>query len=331
MSSDRLLFALETGGLALPQSGTLALWRASGDMALSGLDAGRCEVIHSFAPDYDSWARRGMAVSVSPKGPYAASIVFLPRARDLAETMIAEAEAATPDGLIVINGAKTDGIESIAKALKKRVALDGVVSKAHGKCLWFRAQGAFSDWVRPVMSANTQGDMTAPGIFSADAADPASVALAAALPETLKGQIADLGAGWGWLSREILSKDGVTALHLVEAEAHALDCARQNVTDPRAQFHWADATTWKSPSKALDGVIMNPPFHQGRKADPRIGQAFVTAAARLLAPNGQLWMVANRHLPYETTLAANFRDVAEIAGNNRFKILHAARPSRPKR
>ena len=48
----------------------------------------------------------------------------------------------------------------------------------------------------------------------------------------------------------------------------------------------------------------------------------------MLKPSGQLWLVANRHLPYETTLAAQFRNSDEIAGDSRFKILHGSRPNR---
>ena len=73
---------------------------------------------------------------------------------------------------------------------------------------------------------------------------------------------------------------------------------------------------------------MNPPFHTGRAAEPALGQAFIANAARLLKPAGQLWLVANRHLPYETPLNEAFASLTEVAGDNRFKILHAARPRR---
>ena len=78
----------------------------------------------------------------------------------------------------------------------------------------------------------------------------------------------------------------------------------------------------------LDAVVMNPPFHVGRKADPALGRAFIAAARRVLKPSGALWLVANRHLPYETALEAHFRNSDEIAGDGRFKILHATRPHR---
>ena len=80
----------------------------------------------------------------------------------------------------------------------------------------------------------------------------------------------------------------------------------------------------------MNTVVMNPPFHSGRTANPALGKAFIAAAARMLAPSGQLWMVANRHLPYEATLEDLFGKVEEITGDNRFKILRAERPSRAK-
>lgn len=329
MSMDRLTHAITAGGLTLPAEGRIALFGAPGDAALDTLAPARCEVIQSFYPDYAAWQRRGLTVRTAAEGPYAVAVVTVPRARDLAETLVAEASALTPGGLVVIDGAKTDGVESLAKALRKRVAIEGQVSKAHGKCLWFAGGADLSDWRRDLQTLPS-GDVTAPGVFSADGLDPASRALASALPETLKGHIADLGAGWGWLSRQVLRHDSVTELHLVEADKRALDCARFNVTDPRAHFHWADATDWTPPTP-LDGVVMNPPFHHGRKADPQIGRDFISAAARILAPHGQLWLVANRHLPYEAALAEAFRETSQIGEDPRFKILHAARPSRQKR
>lgn len=327
MSQERLNHAMTAGGLLLPAEGRIALVGAPGDMDLDGLDPARCEVIQTFFPDHAAWERRGLTVRTALDGAYAAEIVTLPRARDLAEDRIARASAQA--GLVVVDGAKTDGVDSLLKALRGRVTLDGQVSKAHGKVFWFAGGADLSDWLRHPTTLPT-GDVTAPGVFSADGPDPASQALAAALPVSLKGRLADLGAGWGWLAREVLRREGVTQLHLVEADSTALDCARRNVTDARAVFHWADAADWTPPA-ALDAVVMNPPFHAGRKADPQIGRAFIAAAARVLAPHGQLWLVANRHLPYESALTDSFREVAEAGGDSRFKILHAARPTRHRR
>lgn len=325
MTADRLSFATEAG-LTLPSNGRILLIGAPGDLLTEALPLERCAVVQGFKPDHDLWQRRGVPVALAPEGDFAAAIVFLPRSRELAEARVAMACAAAPGGLIVIDGQKTDGIEPIAKAVKARAPLLGQVSKAHGKTVWFTATDAFADWAREA-APNVHGLWTAPGVFSADAPDPGSAALLAALPEKLGAQVADLGAGWGGLGAGLLTRDGIRTLHMVEADHAALECARRNVTDPRVQFHWADATAW-TPPELLDAVVMNPPFHQGRRADPSLGQAFITAARKMLKPSGQLWLVANRHLPYETTLAAQFRNSDEIAGDNRFKILHGSRPNR---
>ncbi len=187
----------------------------------------------------------------------------------------------------------------------------------------------FADWAEgPALTDG--GFWTAPGVFSADGVDLASALLADVLPEKLGVQVADLGAGWGFLSAHVLTREDVEAVHLVEAGHMALECARHNVTDTRAQFHWADATTWEPPHR-MDTVVMNPPFHTTRAAEPAIGQAFVAAAARVLTANGTLWMVANRHLPYEAELKKRFADVEEIGGDARFKLFCARRPVRRKR
>lgn len=331
MSSERIRYAIEHGGLVLPDDGPLAVMgplEGPGD-----LDRDRLTLVVRDAVAHAALQQTGLPVATVLEGRFAAILVNLPRARDRAEQWLAEAAQHTD--LLIVDGAKTDGVEAIMKALKKQgVTLDGQVSKAHGRCLWMRPGDALDGWARPAMEQTALGDWVAPGVFSADAPDPASVALAAALPDKLKGNVADLGAGWGWLSREILKHESVKALHLVESDLAALDCARRNVTDSRAELHWADATGWTPPSMPqarLDAVVMNPPFHSGRKADPALGRAFITQAQHVLAPHGQLWMVANRHLPYETTLSELFREVSEIGGDGRFKILHAAKPSRQRR
>uniref|UniRef100_A0AAN0MCT1 Class I SAM-dependent methyltransferase n=1 Tax=Yoonia rhodophyticola TaxID=3137370 RepID=A0AAN0MCT1_9RHOB len=177
----------------------------------------------------------------------------------------------------------------------------------------------------PPPEKGAHGYFTTAGVFSDGAIDRGSALLADALPSKLPGRMADLGAGWGYLAAPVLQRDGVAALDLIEAEALSLACARLNVSDPRAQFHWADATQFR-PDAPYDGIVMNPPFHVSRTADPGLGRAFIQSASRMLTPNGKLWMVANKHLPYETTLSECFRNVDIIAGDAAFKVFHATKP-----
>ncbi|MEI4471033.1 class I SAM-dependent methyltransferase [Frigidibacter sp. MR17.24] len=328
MTDSRLTLALDDGA-ALPAEGTILVLGAGAAADLSALPLGRCRFVQPFAPDHAALAARGLAVTAMPEGEgHAAALVLIPRARAAAEALVAEAMArCAPGAPVWVDGQKTDGIEAMQKALARRgAAVGAVTSKAHGRTLALSAGPGFDDW-RHGASEAAPGFVTRPGVFSADGIDPGSALLAAALPE-LSGKVADLGAGWGWLSAQVLAQPKVKRLDLVEADQVALDCARENVTDPRARFHWADATGWR-PEGALDWVVMNPPFHAGtRSAEPGLGAAFIAAAARMLAPSGSLVMVANRQLPYEAELAAAFLEHRQIGGDGRFKLFLATKPLR---
>ena len=325
MRSARLSLALESGALLLPYAGQIAVYGPRSDDDVSMLPRERVVALTGFKPDHDHFAA---SVSVVPAAPYAAAIVCLPRSREAARALIARAAAEVqPGGWIAVDGQKTDGIDTALKDLRSRVDLSESLSKAHGKLASFPAGPDLTDWsARPSVS---NGFQTLPGIFSADGPDPGSVMLAANLPAKLGGKIADLGAGWGFLAAEILKRPGVKRLDLVEAEADALTCAKANVADTRARFHWADATAWR-PETLLDAVVTNPPFHTGRTADPALGAAFIRAARRMLAPDGSLWLVANRQLPYDAVLAECFLEVRDIAGDSRYRVIQAIKPRRAK-
>ncbi|WP_397542544.1 methyltransferase [Roseovarius salis] len=323
--SSRLGLAVGSGDVSLPEDGRIAVFGPRAGMDLSALPGGLCQVITGFKPDRDHFAGLGYDCVREPEGRYAASLVCVARVRALTQAMIAEAAAVT-DGPVIVDGAKTDGVEAVLKACRKRAAVGPVLSKAHGKLFHFPAGPGFEDWARGAPREIEGGFVTLPGIFSADGVDPGSALLADHLPARLGARVADLGAGWGYLSHRALAREDIEELHVVEADFAALACARRNVLDGRARFHWEDATRWQPPAK-LDTVITNPPFHTGRSPDPALGQAFIRAAARMLAPKGQLFLVANRHLPYESELTRQFADVGEMDGDTRFKLLHAARPA----
>lgn len=325
MKSSRLSIAFSAAD-ALPAAGRILV--IGGGAGLSDLPKERTVVVQGFRPDHDALVAQGWTVVpeiVAAGGDYAAAVVFLPRSRAAARASVAEAaRRVVAGGPVWIDGQKTDGIDPMLKDLRARSAVSAPIAKAHGKIFRFDAAATFDDW-RSGDLHPAPGFVTRAGVFSAEKVDAGSVLLAAALPERMPARVADLGAGWGWLAAQILARQGVTEVHLVEADHAALACARRNIADPRARFHWADATRLR-PAAPFDAVVMNPPFHAGRAADPVLGGEFIAAAAGMLAPAGRLWMVANRHLPYEAALSRHFREVAGIGGDGSFKLFTAAHP-----
>lgn len=326
----RLMLPFDEGAIALPDAGQITIIRAQAD-SYSAFPRDRLTCVQGFYPTHKALQAAGFTVSTDLPDRSAMTILHVTRSKDESRALLAQAfDRLEVEGIILVDGAKTDGIESLMKAAKKTHGIDGQLSKAHGKVFWLTKsspQNPFANWADALVPAqNAEGFMTAAGMFSADGIDPGSAELALFIAGKLKGKTADLGAGWGWLSAQALaSSPAVESLDLIEAEHSALACARLNVTDPRAAFKWGDATD-PAAKRIYDTIITNPPFHTGRKAEPALGRAFIAAARSMLKPTGQLYLVANRQLAYEATLDDCFARVEVLSQTSRYKIIHARKP-----
>ena len=274
----------------------------------------------------------------APDRQFETSFILTDRHRDINRLRFAQAWKHTnAGGQIIMSGPKTDGIDAFIKEIKSHTDVDGTLPKSHGKVFWLTRTDqdtpAFKEWLTlSDPRKNADGYFTAAGMFSAAKVDPGSQLLVERFSDDIKGRVADLGAGWGYLSANLLTRaPKVTALDLIEADHAALDAAKLNVTDQRASFHWADATTLDGHDNLYDMVISNPPFHESRKSDPELGQKFIQKSARMLKANGRLLLVANRQLPYEKTLEQVFRSIENVAGSNGYKIILAKNPRPVKR
>jgi SAM-dependent methyltransferase len=143
----------------------------------------------------------------------------------------------------------------------------------------------------------------------------ARISAAADLPAVLQSAVDE--------AARLLRADGAR-IDLIDAEHRALEAARANLADPRASFHWLDLANEPAPA-TYDAIVCNPPFHVSRAAEPALGQGIIGAAARALRPGGRFYMVANRGLPYEPPLKANFASFETLADNNKFRISRAIR------
>ena len=164
-------------------------------------------------------------------------------------------------------------------------------------------------------------------MFAWDRIDAASALLAAHLPADLRAA-APTSARARAISR--MRSAGALprrdALDLYEAEARALALARSNLAPfaGRAAVRLPLARRDRGLPRRYDFIVSNPPFHaHGRGDRPDIGRAFIAAAAAALNPGGRLWLVANRHLPYEAVLDANFGSVRTVAQQQGFKVIEA--------
>lgn len=266
--------------------------------------------------------------AVAPGSADAVMIYAPPGVLDRRYALALALRALKPGGRLDVMGPKDKGGSRLRKELQAFGLQVEETSKAHHRrCVAIRPETvtgldeAIAAGAPRLVSALQAWSQ--PGVFAWDRLDPGTALLASVLPP-MKGAGADLGCGHGALATVVLRSPAVTGLRLVDLDRRAVDAARRNVDDPRATFDWADTRVLQEAGD-LDFVVANPPFHDGGVEDRRLGQAFVRKAAGLLRKGGTLWLVANRHLPYEAELNAAFRRVARIADAGGYKVFEAVK------
>ena len=332
---DILFHPFETGALAWPRSGGALFLRARDGWPVHAAPRAGLVCEQTFKPAFDALQASGLDVrGEEVDGTFPLVLVLPPRQRDEARALFARAlDRAGDDGIVVACMPNDEGAKAGQADLARLAGPVSVLSKQHCRVFWTGAahdgDAALRDEWRALDAPRVVASMdlwSRPGIFAWDRIDAASALLAHHLPGDLQGEGADLGAGTGYLAREVLARgNGVRALDLYEAESRALDLAKRNL-DGRADlgFHWHDVT--RGLSKQYDFIVTNPPFHAHGRADrPDIGKRFIEAAAAALRPRGRLFLVANRHLPYESVLDARFDVVRTLASASGFKVIEAVR------
>lgn len=295
--------------------------------------------VQGFKPEADRLASAGFRVSASLPAQdmrFARVLVLMPRQRDRSRAWLVEGlRHLRPDGVLAISQSNAAGARSAVEDLGRLAEPLQALSKHHCKVAWVSPGAQWRDpvlaqaWIDAAAARPVTGTpwRSRPGVFAHDRVDAGSALLAAHLPADLSGAAADLGAGWGFLSATLVQRcPGIRSLDLFEADADALALARENLAEAPVpcRFHWHDVAGDPSlPHAAFDVVVSNPPFHVQGVDDPDLGRAFIAAAARLLRPGGRFWMVANRHLPYERALAAEFASSREVAVAAGFKVIEA--------
>ncbi len=258
-------------------------------------------------------------------------IIFTGKFRAFNESMVERAKSLTrPRGTILIVGEKKSGINSLRKRIKSQGITIDSLSKYHSLVFWFANQHPQNSKQAASVSSefeqNHQKFRTGPGLFSSEKIDQGSAMLINYF-DNISGHVADLGAGWGYLSWELCRKtNGVKGLDLYESEYHGIEASKNNLRQfghrfP-IQYYWTDICNEQINTR-YDQIIMNPPFHQDLALRHDLGQQFIKKAAEILKPQGKLLMVANQHLAYEKLMSQHFSRSKILVSANGFKVISA--------
>lgn len=336
---ETLVLPISSGDVELPETARLLMLRARAGRPLNELSGHSLLCEQSFAPDRDALQKAGYKVEAETEEDGFDAVLVLPgRQRQEARALLARAASkAKTGGFVIACAPNTEGAKTLEQDFAALLGRADKLSKNKCRVVWGQVEpdtpdaALLKDWQeldspRPVLDG---AYVSRPGVFAWDRIDPASKLLADHLPDTLSGRGADLGSGFGFLSRMVLEKaPKVAAMDLYEAEKRALDLAEENLSGFKGKKVltgiWSDVT--KGIEGPYDFLVSNPPFHQSGKADRAdVGQGFIRAAAQGLRSGGVFYLVANRHLPYERTLGDVFDRVEMLADEGGYKVIKATK------
>lgn len=321
-SCKALLFPFENGSLCWPQGSVLFL---NGTL---------CEGLpeNTVIQQYFKPGAQGAAQTI-PDRPF--SLVLLRGGKQRAETRYLIGKALSvleKDGFIVCAAPNNEGGKSLESDLQSCGLSVQSLSKYKYRIVFARKEEQeMPQWIRegalqPVLDG---AFLSQPGIFGWDKIDAGSELLAKTIPdERLSGTGADFGCGYGFLADHVLKNNKIEKIFCLDADDRAVEACRKNLEKygiDKAECLWEDLCALPEKLPPLDWIIMNPPFHEGKKTEYDIGASFIRTAAAALKKGGSLWVVANSHLPYEEVLEKNFCSFEKRAQQNGFKVFHAGK------
>jgi 16S rRNA (guanine1207-N2)-methyltransferase len=263
------------------------------------------------------------------------ALIRLPRGRKRQEELLTLAAAMLrPMGRLVFVGAKNEGVRTALKDAQRIFGRAGIVTRKGGyhAGLAYRPTGdiplpKLSFHSYEVTVDNAPAELrSCPGAFAADRLDVGAAALIEAMEVAPGTDVLDLGCGTGLVTLAAARRGARVTGTDVSARAVATALATLTANGvPEAAVHLCNGAAAVE-SASIDTVVTNPPFHTGHDIDFEVAQLFVAEAARVLRPGGELFLVANAFLDYESWLRDAFHHVDIASTTPQFRVWHAHHP-----
>ncbi len=230
-------------------------------------------------------------------------------------------------GSLYIVGAKDRGVLTIARRMQEQFGNVETLAIHKGSRV-VRSHQPPATALTPVPVA----DDLFHAVFAQGRLDEGTRLLIEALDVHTDDDALDIGCGAGYLGLHIARLAHKGSVTMVDASLAAVAMAQRavkqsNLRDSRTiRVVPSDATQAVS-SQRFDLVVTNPPFHQGGIQTTAIAEHFIRGAAQVLRPGGRFYLVANRFLKYEPVMHECFKNVEEVGGDERYKVLRGTTAS----
>jgi len=272
-------------------------------------------------------------------------LAHLPKGRAAwQQTILDAAHLLRVDGTFYLAGANRSGIKSAAKYIQRLFGHVNVLGYQGGcrvlaatrtsqlSVLPAETEDGYYTWrtTEAKVDDKTLVYATKPGLFSWKGLDQGTRLLLETLyadPLRPDDRVWDIGCGSGPL----------TLLAALQADRGCVVATDVDWRAEQATLRTADLNALTNVqvllsdcAEALDrqrfsAIVTNPPFHQARATTYAITEQMIREAARLLAPGGRLYLVANSFLQYKPMIESAFGGAQILAEARGFRVWHAVR------
>lgn len=270
-----------------------------------------------------------------PAMTWQSAVLFLPKARDLADYLLDCLAASLPHGgQLLVVGEKRGGIERIGKRLLAYGQPRKLDSARHCQ-LWLveitqaPAMPVLDDLAEP-FTLDIDGAplqvISLPGVFSHGRLDRGTALLLEHLHQLPAGHLLDFGCGAGILGACLKRRYPDSRVTLLDVDAFALASSRLTLAANSLQAELIAGDGIHAAPRELAAIISNPPFHLGVHTHYQASETLLREARQHLRPGGELRLVANSFLRYPPLIESHLGPCQTLAEADGFRIYRACRP-----
>ncbi|MBW7470319.1 class I SAM-dependent methyltransferase [Marinobacter sp. F4218] len=269
-------------------------------------------------------------------------VVFLPKARAELDLRLSLARwLAAPGASLIVIGEKKEGIAGAVKQFKAIAPAATKVDSARHCQVWAASDLAplpdfdLAEWMawNTVSLAGCSIDVCGlPGIFSQGELDDGTALLLETLVSSpLKAErLLDFACGAGvigaWYQAWQRAQGSAPSIvDGVDVQSQAVICARATYERTGAQGNIMASDGLSQVEGFWPAIVTNPPFHTGVKTDTSMTENFLREVSRHLKSRGELRLVANSFLPYESLIKRFIGPVERLYEDRRFTVYRAVR------
>jgi 16S rRNA (guanine1207-N2)-methyltransferase len=263
------------------------------------------------------------------------AVIFLPKSKPLIDmTLILVSGMVVPDGIIVLVGEKSAGIESAKKLYEKNIGpVEQKIVGNHcalyvGKNKKLNTGKKLEDFISySLITYNSIQIEVAnlPGVFSAGELDLGTKLLLDNIPYDKKKML-DVGCGSGVIGVIYKKSNSESTVTMSDFSKLAVLASQKTLEKNKIKTEVIESDVFENIKDKFDLIVTNPPFHKGIDTDYSFIEKFARGAKEHLNKNGEVYVVANSFLPYREILEKYIGPTEIIIDDKKFRIFKTKLP-----